>query len=81
MGSRTREKTVGELGPVLQRGFPPNGAFGLDFQVWRLSLPVLEPHQEALPTQPGSHQIREGCNGTNGLLLKRQACTQHCYQT
>lgn len=29
-----------------------------------------EPHQDALPSQPCSHQIREGGNGTDLLLLR-----------
>lgn len=90
MGSVTWEKMVRDLGArvadrgrALQRGFSQTGRLGWTSKsgAGARGPRVLEPHQEALPTPPGSHQIRGGCHGTNWLLLKQQACTKHCYQT
>lgn len=72
MGSVTLEKMGREVGPVspaitvfFREAFPKRGT-------WAGGLLILEPHQEVLPTQPGSHQIRGGCNGTHWLLLKKR---------
>lgn len=66
------EKMGREVGPVsptitvfFREAFPKRGT-------WAGGLLILEPHQEVLPTQPGSHQIRGGCNGTHWLLLKKK---------
>lgn len=80
MGSMTWEEMGRELGPIsltvtvfFREAFPKRDTWAvlLSLALEPRGLLVLEPHQEALPTQPGSHQIREGCNGTNWLLLKK----------
>lgn len=80
MGSMTWEEMGRELGPIsltvtvfFREAFPKRDTWAglLSLALEPRGLLVLEPHQEARPTQPGSHQIREGCNGTNWLLLKK----------
>lgn len=91
MGSMTWEEMGRELGPIsltvtvfFREAFPKRDTWAglLSLALEPRGLLVLEPHQEALPTQPGSHQIREGCNGTNWLLLKKKTtgAHQHCRQ-
>lgn len=87
MGSMTWEKMGRELGPVSPtrtvfswKAFPKRATWG------GLLSPVREPaaswpweaHQEALPTQPCSHQISEGCNGTNLLLFNNGRSPDRC---